>query len=221
MTKLVDMRRSSTSTAACPSRRLADVAKVIFVGLASSRRAAAADEHHSVPLINVRDLSEGRVPPIERLEARPVPKGYSADRYQVHAGDVVITCRGSQLKVACIAEEAHGAVLSSNLIGIRTGPDLLAPVLFAFLQSPRGQAALLGRSRSSTLGLALSPKSVGRLEVPVPPLEVQQQIAELVRAAEDHYVAAIEAAERRRMLGREVANTLLRGALVSELPERS
>ena len=211
MAIMIAMVYMSTNIAGYPRRPLAEVAE-IFTGLASARRAAhAEDESTTVALVNVRDLDDGRVASLEQLETRPVPRDYSADRYRIREGDVLVTCRGTQLKVARVTGNAHGAVMSSNLIGIRTGPDLLSPVLFAFLRSRRGEAALLARSRSSTLSLALSPKSVGQIEVPVPPIEVQQQIAELVSAAEENYVAALGAAEQRRTVAHEVANNLLTG----------
>jgi restriction endonuclease S subunit len=132
----------------------------------------------------------------------------------------LVTCRGTQLKIGLVLEESDGAVISSNLIGIRPLHDVLPPVLFAYLNSAAGISALRGRSRSSTLTLALSPKSVGRIEVPVPPLEIQRQIAELVQAGEDNYTAAIGAAAKRRMVAHEVANNLLVGALAGETAGR-
>jgi len=132
----------------------------------------------------------------------------------------VVTCRGTQLKVAQVGDSARGAVISSNLIGIRPGPDVLPSVLFAYFRSSQGQAALLGRSRSSTQTLALSPKSVGRIAVPVPPMEVQRRVAELVRLAEESYAAAVEAAEWRRKVAHHVAINLMTGALDTEPREK-
>jgi len=203
-----------------PSSPLADLAE-IFLGLAASRRAAAEETQvHDVPLINVRDLDNGRVAPLGLLESRCLPLGYPIEQYRVSTGDILVTCRGSQLKLARVGEDTRGALISSNLIGIRPGPDLLPQVLFTFLNSAHGQAALLSRSRSSTLTLALSPKSVRRIEVPVPPTEVQRQIASLTSAAEDNYVAALRAGEQRRAVAHHVANRLLSGELAYEPSER-
>ena len=147
--------------------------------------------------------------------------GPRIDRYRVEAGDIVLTCRGTQLKIALVPEDMSGVVISSNLIAVRPGPQLVPWVLFAFLQGPQGQAALLRRSRSSNLSIALSPKSVGQIVVPVPPMEIQERIAALMRSAEENYVAAIRAARRRRTVAQLVANNLLTRELAPESPKRS
>lgn len=196
-----------------PHRRLSELASTIFVGLAASRRTTATSESAvRVPLINVRDIEDGRVAPMSTLEGRSLPGEYNADRYRVQSADVLLTCRGSRLKIACVPDEAAGAVISSNLIAVRLGTEMLPPVLLAYLESSRGRAALLSLGQSSTGAIALSPRSVAQLEIPVPPPAVQDRIAELVRAAEENFVTAVTAAEQRRMVAREVALALLTGS---------
>lgn len=203
-----------------PCRPLAAIAEVIL-GLASPRHVANETGGASVvSVINVRDLDDGRVAPHDQLEVRAVAPGLSADRYRVRAEDVLITCRGTQLKVAQVGDGLDRAVISSNLIAVRPGPALLPAVLFAFFRSTSGHAALRGRNRSSNLTLALSPSCIGRIDVPVPPLEIQQRIADLVQAAEENYAAALGAAKRRRTVAHEVSIRLMTGALVGEPEER-
>ncbi|MBK7585823.1 MAG: hypothetical protein IPI67_37265 [Myxococcales bacterium] len=115
------------------------------------------------------------------------------------------------MKVAMVDGDAAGALITANLIAIRAAKAILAPVLLAYLTGSEGQAALLGRGRSSTLGLSLTPSSLGGIQIPVPPIAVQQQIAELVRAAEQNFVAATRAAEQRRAVAHAVATDLLGG----------
>jgi restriction endonuclease S subunit len=168
----------------------------------------------------VRDLRDGHVPPAGAIAKRPVPPDADIERYTVRTDDIVITCRGTQLKVASITPASEGALISANLIAIRAGADLLPAVLLVFLQSPAGQKALLQRGRSSTSSLSLTPRSVGELSIPVPPLAVQAQIAELVGAADQNHVAAIRAAGLRRDVARVVAFGLLQGSARSGRKER-
>jgi hypothetical protein len=203
-----------------PQRPLGTVAERIFLGLADARQRGGGDERE-VPLLNVRDLHDGHAPAAGTLAKRAVPAGADIERYTVRADDVVITCRGTQLKVANITAPSEGALISANLIAIRAGAELLPAVLLAFLRSPAGQKALLQRGRSSTSSISLTPRAVGELSIPVPPLVVQRQIAELVSAAEQNYVAAIRAAEQRRAVAHAVAVNLLRGKPRSGQEERA
>jgi hypothetical protein len=186
------------------------VVERIFLGLADARQGPPGGDR-ALPVINVRDLHDGHVPPTASLAKRAVAAGVDVVRYTVRAEDVVITCRGTQLKIAHITSESAGAVISSNLIAIRAGRDLLPAVLLAFLQSPATQQSLFHRAQSSTSSISLTTRSVGELMVPVPPHWVQKQIADLIIAAEDNYVAAIRAAEQRRAVAHRIAFDLLQG----------
>lgn len=190
---------------------LGQLADRLFQGLPRPRRRADGPE---VRLINVGDLRDGRV--AADLSTCRLPRRYDATPYLVQEADVVATCRGTQLKVAYVTPDVAGAAISSNLIGIRLGPELTPLVLFAYLRSPRGHAALLGRSRSSSLSLSLTANSIAKMGVPVPPAETQRRVADLIRAAEDGYEVAVRAAHERRAIGHAVALRLLSGA-----PDRS
>jgi restriction endonuclease S subunit len=187
---------------------LADLTDRISLGLAGGRN-LGEDGDRRVPLINVRDVDDGRVLSRSTLATRSVSADADLDRYEVKSNDVVIAARGTQIKVALVGSESAGAILSANLISIRTKADLLPEVLIAYLAGPEGRAALLGRGRSSTSALLLTPKAIGTMSVPVPPADVQVQIAEFFRAAEDTYVSAITAAEQRRAVARAVFIELL------------
>src|SRR5262245_39847753 len=113
-----------------PKRPLQVVAERIFVGLADARQGAPSGDG-AVPVINVRDLHAGRLPPAGDLAKRAVAAGVDVVRYTVRAGDVVVTCRGTQLKIANITSENAGVVISANLIAVRAGRDLLPAVLLA------------------------------------------------------------------------------------------
>lgn len=157
-----------------------------------------------LPAVSVRDLKDGHVM-LDDLETVSVPAGGKLDRYLVEPGDVLVACRGTVPKVAIAPPELAGAVLTSTLIGVRLDGQLLPEVLFVYLRSAPGQSALLSRVRSGTQQIALAPRDLAQLDVPLPPMEVQRRIAELIRAAEDQYVAAERAAEVRRGIAHRIA----------------
>jgi hypothetical protein len=193
-----------------PLRPLEAVTERIFLGLADTRQRGDGDERE-LPVLTVRDLQGGHVPPAAALTKRAVPAGANVERYTVRANDILLTSRGALLKVANVAAPTEGALISANLIAIRAGAGLLPAVLLAFLQSAPGQNALRQRVQSSGASIMLTPKVVGGLSIPIPPLAVQHQIAELVSTADQHYRAATRAAEQRRALAHAVASELFRG----------
>jgi hypothetical protein len=193
-----------------PQLPLRTVAERIFLGLADARQ-RGQDSEKALPVLNVRDIRDGHVPAVGLLAKRTVTRGVDVNRYIVRADDVVITCRGTQLRIANITPQSAGALISANLIAIRPGTELLPAVLLAFLHSPATQKSLLQRAQSSTASISLTTKLMGELAIPVPPISVQTQIAELIISAEQNYVAAIHAAEQRRAVARAVAFDLIRG----------
>ena len=208
-----------TPASAWPTRPLGSLADRIFLGLADTRQRGTENDS-TVALLNVRDLHDGHVPASSMLVKRTIAPGVDVQKYAVRSNDVVITCRGTQLKIATITPLTEGALISANLIAIRAGSELLPPVLFAFLQSPATQKALLQRGRSSTSSLSLTPRAVADLSIALPPLEVQKQIANLIDSAEQNYVAATRSAEQRRSVAHAIAIELLLGKHRSHQEQR-
>lgn len=190
-----------------PLHPLSDLA-VISAGLAVARK--TGDEGVETPVIGVVDLDGfGNVASSSSLERLRLLHSRNLDGYRVRAGDVLITARGTQLKVALVDDATAGAVLSANLLSIRPRVDRLLPgSLAAWLQTPRGHAALTERFHSTTGLLALTTPVVRALPVPVPPLAVQEQAAALFDATRAGYIAARRAADARRALGLAALSTL-------------
>lgn len=167
-------------------------------------RDGGGPEARRLPAISVRDLRDGHVA-TDALETVSVDMPGKLDRYLVEPGDLLVACRGTIPKVAIAPPELSGVILTSTLIGVRLDSRLLPEVLFVYLRSTPGQRALLSRVRSGTQQIALTPRDLAALEVPLPPVDVQRRIADLVRAAEDQYAAAEVAARLRRDIVCEVA----------------
>ena len=77
-------------------------------------------------------------------------------------------------------------------------------LLVAFLKHSEGQAALESVAQSATLQMNLTAGALRKIEVPVPPIEEQQQLVEILTAADEAYSAAVEAANNRQRLARQI-----------------
>lgn len=197
-------------TAPWPVHPLREVADV-YVGLVTSRRLDPTFEVPLIPIIGVRDLNgDGGVAPCDLLESLPLTPGRGVDSYRVHPGEVLVTSRGTQLKVGLVSYASEGAVLTNNLLGLRPREGLLSEVLLAWLLGSQGQSALMGLAQSGTGLLSLPAAAIAAMPVPVPPMDVQRQIAELVTATQAYHAAAIAAAEAHRRLSQAVVSDLFR-----------
>jgi hypothetical protein len=186
---------------------LSSVADHIFVGLADTR--FRSDMGVCVPIVNIKHVWGGLLPASKDLDVRTISAGADVRRYEIQDRDVLVTCRGTQLRVGIASAATAGALISANLIAVRVGERLLPEVLLAFLRSTEGQHALHTAGRSST-GLSLKPGDVARLQVPVPAVEHHQPHAQLVQASERHQRAALDAAPRRRAVAQSVVERILR-----------
>lgn len=191
------------------STLLGNLARV-YTGLALSGRTIAGRGSYRYPSVSLKDLTNGTVGPHE-LTTITVDHPTKVERYMTQPGDVLVSARGTQPKVAIVPPDVAGAVLTSTLIGIRPGRNLLPEVLIAFFCSPNGRNALISRVRSGTRQIALSAADVAKIEVPVPPMGIQRRVAELMQAAQRYSAAAEEAERLFRELTTQVAVDLVAG----------
>ncbi|MGH8067384.1 MAG: hypothetical protein ACRERE_19560 [Candidatus Entotheonellia bacterium] len=179
----------------------------LFVGLPVYRLKSLPGA--TVPLLSVKDVAHAD-DALWQLPLVTVPDLSRVERYRLKTNDVVITARGTSLKSAIIPERWNGALLSSNLIAVRLGERLHPELLLVFLQSAAGRQAIERRLTGSHL-LALTPRSLGEVEVPVPSAAEQEVLAELVALARRQYQEALFIAEMRRQLAHRIVFERLRG----------
>lgn len=181
--------------------RLGDVAE-LRIGLA---RVRSEDGPQRRAFLNVRDLDDGRTPPLGTLEEVVLTdrQAQTISRYEVRAGDLLLSCRGTVNKVALVAPETQGAIASANMMIIRP-TRIDSRLLFAYFFSPPVRAHLESMATGSTIK-AINPRDVAALEISVPPEALQRQLGDIVEASEVQYRFGVAASHARRQLGHETA----------------
>lgn len=192
------------------ARRLGEIAEV-FAGIGISREGANRLSVEKLPVIGVRDLLDGDVTPLDRLDRVAFADLRRADTYAVRTDDVLVTGRGTALKFGLVGDGTSGAIASGNVIVVRPGPAVTGGALFAILSSEVFRPRIEMLRRGATTLLSLSPKDFAKLEIDLPSLDEQRRIASLVRDALAAYSTAIEAAEIRRTLARRLIDARLFG----------
>lgn len=119
--------------------------------------------------------------------------------YLLQEGDVLLPGRGTAIRVAVFHEKdfSFPCIASSNVIVIRPDEKVLKSLyLKIFLDSPIG-GKVISQAQQGTTVMNLSYKDLNDIEVPLPPMEEQQEITLKYEYELQHFQEAIAQAERR------------------------
>lgn len=177
---------------------------MISMGIASAKDDA---EGELSKFIQVRHLlnNGGLAPRTELTDAVFSVRG-EKERFTTQPGDIILACRGAALRSAIVGEDQAGAIVANNLIRVRLHSDapLLPEVFLLWFRSNAVQTPLMA-AVSGAIGIHLRARDVEAFEVPLLPKNLQTDLRDLFYYEHAAYVAALEAAERRRELTRVLA----------------
>ena len=136
-----------------------------------------------VPFINAGHLAGGRVRKSKMDYITP-------ERYQllrsghVKVGDVILCIRGSLGRAALATSDVVPAAIASSLVLIRPRTRILPRFLLAFLEGPIG-FQLIAAADNGAAQPNVGAGAVARFGVPLPPIDVQEQICGVLQALDD------------------------------------
>jgi len=104
-------------------------------------------------------------------------------RHLLEAGDLLITCRGTVVKIAVFEDIGKKVIASSNIIVVRLKKGMSPRFLKLFLESPLCET-ILKTIHPPTSYLNLSPGIIAALIIPLLPMRKQQL---LVKQYEEEY----------------------------------
>ena len=163
----------------------------IFRGKAISRKEPTGN----IGVVNISNIGDyeidySNLDHIEEEERK-------VNNYLLKTGDLLIPARGTAIRVAIFEEQPYPCIASSNVIVIRaTDESLSTTYLKLFFDSPLGRKMLVTRQQGTTV-MNISYKELNNLEIPLPSIEEQKQIADTYTKELEIYKKAIETAENR------------------------
>ena len=193
-------------------KSLGSLAVKIFAGAPLYSIAKLSVKEEGVPLLNIKDVKEGRIV-INNPSFVSLNNFKNAGHYLVQPGDVLVTCRGTQLKVAVVPDNLKSAMITANIIALRLNKQVLPGFVAAYFRTDSGQKDLLSNVASVSAQIVLNVADIAKTNIPVPPLALQEQIVKLTDIAEEQYRLNIEMAN----LNRKIANQVLIDMLKSEV----
>lgn len=179
--------------------RLSDVA-VIRRGVQATKSKLdmlnkANDKSHY--LIGLGNIIDGKI--VLNEEDKIAAEDRWIDLYEVREGDILLTSKGSTLKIAIVDKGIKRAILSSNLFLIRLNQNKYKPeVLKYYLESRKGQE-LLSTIMKGAVIKSISNKDLEALIVPNIDINKQFTISEMILQARYEYELSIRAANAKFM----------------------
>lgn len=189
------------------NKLLKQVSEKIFLGAPLYSIMKLPKSKTGIPLINIKDIIEDNIQ-TEGITRFDCKQFRNSERYVVVPGDIIIACRGTQLKIAVVPNYFNKALITSNLIAMRLKNDVLPLYLATYLRSAQGQKKLLSQIYSSGISIMLKISDLEEIKSPVPQLLLQKKISVLANTAERYYRSSIESANLCKRITAQLINDI-------------
>jgi len=187
---------------------LKSLATKIFSGVPLYSISKLQENINGLPVVNIKDINEGQIL-TESLPVLSIKDFKNAEHYIVYPEDVLLTCRGTQIKSAVVSTNIEKLLITSNIISIRLSKQILPEFLVAYLNTQQGQRALLANA-TATVQLTLTVSDLGKIIIPVPSLSLQKKIVNLFNAAEEQYRFNLEAVNLRKAIANQTISDIFK-----------
>ena len=105
-------------------------------------------------------------------------------RSQIVGGDILVSIAGTIGRAGIVPDNAPPLNCNQAVAIVRTNEDIFRPYLRHWLESNDAQSQIIGATVTGTIS-NLSLTQIGNLQIPLPPLEEQKRIAEILDQAEE------------------------------------
>lgn len=163
-------------------------AAIVFRGKAVNAKV----ESGNVAVINISNITDIGIDydNLEQIEEEE----RKVSRYILEDGDVLVTARGTTVKIAVFVKQPMICIPSANINVIRPKEMLRGGYLKLFLEAPVGMKMLQSLKRG-TVVVNINYKDIAELEVPILPLEAQDELIKEYNDGLKYYKDTIAAAE--------------------------
>lgn len=145
-------------------------------------------------LINVKDIEDGKINYDETVRITNKKPDWIG-KFDIKADDIIITSKGSAIKMAIVNNDYKPSFVSGNLAIIRVGKNKYNPyVLYEFLQSEVGSRMLEGVQVGTTVKL-LNPSQLYKINIPAFDIDFMNEIGEKIKNNKITYEKTVEKAE--------------------------
>ncbi|MBY0124409.1 N-6 DNA methylase [Bacillus sp. S/N-304-OC-R1] len=164
--------------------QLDKIAEIIRGVNLPSRRLMETPNGEVYPVIQIRDIEEGVIN-FSKVDKFPI-QARDIDRITAKPGDILVSSRGTQQRIA-IVPEYEGEFLVSNMfiiIRLSSNSEVSPYYIKRFLESPVGQY-YFEVNQSGSVATVLTPNDIRSIELPLVSLEQQNEMVRQLEEADD------------------------------------
>ena len=132
-------------------------------------------ENGEYQIINLSDVQDGKLN-LDTVSRYDIETDAKVDNYTVTPGDIIVSNKGSAIKISIIPEHEGQILISQNFIGIRLNQKQSAEFIKEYLLSPLGQYLISSKQLGSTITM-LNVKDLQEIHVISLPKEEQEKIS--------------------------------------------
>lgn len=171
-------------------KEIAEISRGVQISKKDYEKLSTNPEYY---YLNIKDIDEGKIY-YEESSKITFKKRDWIGKYDIQAGDILLTSKGWAIKVAIVEEDFMPSFISGNLTRIRVDPQKYNPyVLFEFLQSNVGTRMYEGLHTGTTIKL-LNNAQLQRFQIPIYDIEFMNEIGYEIRINKLEYERRIEEA---------------------------
>lgn len=126
-------------------------------------------------IINLSDVQDGKLN-LDTASRYDIETDAKVDNYTVKPGDIIVSNKGSAIKISVVPEHEGQVLISQNFIGIRPSKKQSPEFIKEYLLSPLGQYLISSKQLGSTITM-LNVKDLQEVHVVCLPKEEQEKIA--------------------------------------------
>jgi type I restriction enzyme, S subunit len=105
-------------------------------------------------------------------------------RVRLSRGDIVMSVRGTMGKIGIVGPSLEGAVITANLIRLKTNQSLIDSDFLRWALLSEGFQTRLDAASSKTTIHTIPAPDLKRLQIPLPDIDEQREIADIVQAVD-------------------------------------
>lgn len=137
-----------------------------------------------IRVIGIRSIQEGYID-TDNIDMIRIQDKNIVKKATVNVGDLIITLRGSSIKIAVADSSVDGCAISANLIALTLTENIKPEIVAAYMNGPIGQSELNKRAGGSCM-FSLNLERLKEVPIPVKPMEEQEELLQFIELSSEY-----------------------------------